>query len=74
LDLVTANPRLPCGGLPQAAIKVASRAGARTVWAQTCVRTLYLPNYATQQELHDGLEEAFANAALGGFHEKNLAV
>jgi E3 ubiquitin-protein ligase TRIP12 len=73
LDLVTANPRLPPGGLPQAGIKVASRAGARTIWAQTCSRTLYLPCYTTQEQLHDGLEEAFANAALGGFHEKNLA-
>jgi hypothetical protein len=40
---------------------------------QTCARTLYLPNYTTPQQLHDGLEEAFANAALGGFHEQNLA-
>lgn len=29
---------------------------------QTCVRTLYLPNYETEQELAEGLEEAFANA------------
>ena len=53
---------------------MASRAGARTVWAQTCVRTLYLPDYSTPQELLEGLEEAFANAALGGFHEKNLGI
>ena len=73
LDLVTANPRLPPGGLPQAGIKVAAaRAGVRTVWAQTCVRTLYLPDYTSPQQLHEGLEEAYANAALGGFHEKNL--
>lgn len=29
---------------------------------QTCVRTLYLPNYETEHELAEGLEEAFANA------------
>ena len=34
LDLVTANPRLPPGGLPQAGIKLALRTGSRTVWAQ----------------------------------------
>ena len=42
------------------------------MWAQTCVRTLYLPDYTSPQQLHEGLEEAYANAALGGFHEKNL--
>jgi hypothetical protein len=32
--------------------------------AQTCVKMLYLPNYTTQQELLEGLEEAFANAGM----------
>lgn len=71
LELVTANPRLPAGGLPQAGIKVAPRAQAR-IWAQTCAKTLYLPDYATAEDLRSGLEEAFANAALGGFHESTV--
>jgi len=76
LDLVCSNPRLPPGGLPQAGIKVAARPAARgaRVWAQTCARTLYLPDYATAEALKEGLDEAFANMALGGFHEKNLAL
>jgi hypothetical protein len=52
LDLVTSYPRLPPGGLPQAGIKIAAaRAGVRTVWAQTCARTLYLPNYGTSEQV-----------------------
>jgi len=74
LDLVTANPRLPPGGLPQAGIKLALRTGSRTVWAQTCAKTMYLPEYDSSDDLRAGLEEAFANAALGGFHEKNLGL
>ena len=63
LDLVCSNPRLPPGGLPQAGIKVASqtRRGAR-VWAQTCVRTLYLPDYATAEALREGLDEVLPPA------------
>jgi len=73
LDFVTATPRLPPGGLPQAGIKVATRA-SKIVWSQTCIRTLYLPEgVETADELRYALDEAFANAALGGFHEQNLA-
>ena len=55
-----------------AAVQVASRAGPR-VWAQTCVKTLYVPDFDNADELRAALDEAFANAALGGFHEKNLS-
>ena len=38
------------------AARVEGARGAR-VWAQTCARTLYLPDYSSAETLKEGLDE-----------------
>jgi len=71
LDFVTACPRLPPGGLASLCIEIAPESRSQYPRSRTCSNLMWLPSYATKEELHDKLHTALANSKDGGFHEHN---
>lgn len=74
LNFVTSCPHLPPSGLQTLEIEVSPQRPQLAIpTAQTCGNKLYLPAYATLDELRSGLQIAFANAEYGGLHEHTHA-
>merc|ERR1712094_117384 len=68
LGFVTARPVVLPGQNVSRQITV-TRSTGKMVTASSCDNLLKLPDYATREELHEGLQIAFANLHAGGFSD-----
>merc|ERR1712032_609786 len=72
LEFVTSCPRLPPGGLRELrlSIHLDPAEGAGLPRSRACAHRLYLPRYASREELARQLHEAILSS--GGHHEQQL--
>jgi hypothetical protein len=72
LDFVSSCPRLPPGGIAKFHVDVFPDATSKQGYprSRACANQLYLPPYATKEELHEKLHEAMHSSA--GHHEQRM--
>ncbi|CAK0885887.1 unnamed protein product, partial [Prorocentrum cordatum] len=72
LDFVTSCPRLPPGGITNFKMYVFPDPGCRRGYprSRACANQLYLPPYASKEELRERLHEAMHSSA--GHHEQRM--
>jgi len=72
LDFVSSCPRLPPGGLAKFHVDVFPDSTSKQGYprSRACANQLYLPPYATKEELHEKLHEAMHSSA--GHHEQRM--
>ncbi|CAK0885886.1 unnamed protein product, partial [Prorocentrum cordatum] len=72
LDFVTSCPRLPPGGITNFKMYVFPDPGCRRGYprSRACANQLYLPPYASKEELRERLHEAMHSSA--GHHEQRI--
>jgi E3 ubiquitin-protein ligase HECTD1 len=72
LDFVSSCPRLPPGGLANFHVDVFPDSTSKQGYprSRACANQLYLPPYASKEELHEKLHEAMHSSA--GHHEQRM--
>lgn len=72
LDFVSSCPRLPPGGIAKFHVDVFPDSTSKQGYprSRACANQLYLPPYASKEELHEKLHEAMHSSA--GNHEQQM--